>query len=195
MIDPSNITNYELSDSELEEHLLFWILVAGKTAKTTAVMLEKLISKMRTACPRNMSPFGLIRYLHSHSKNPHWLAMWMKETGIGCYKNKARGFIEVAYSNLNLKTCTVEDLEKVHSIGLKTSRCFVIHSRKNAQHAGLDVHVLSYLKDKGYDVPKQTPASKKKYLELEGLFIKLANRSGMPLSEFDLKIWRKYSGN
>jgi hypothetical protein len=36
MIDPSNITNFNLTDHGLQEILIFWICVAGKTATTIA---------------------------------------------------------------------------------------------------------------------------------------------------------------
>lgn len=36
MIDPNHITNYNLSEKELQYNLMFWLLVAGKTAKVAA---------------------------------------------------------------------------------------------------------------------------------------------------------------
>ena len=201
MVDPAYITNFKLTDDELEEVLLFWVLVSGKTAKTTSGLLEKLLSRMRQwhkgrLCPS--SPFAMIRNMHRAKLAKgeiDWLTKLMKEVGIGCYSSKSRGFIELAFSTLNLRTCTVDDLEKICSIGMKTSRCFIMHSRKDANHAGLDVHILKWLRDQGYDVPKQTPASKKQYLEIEKTFIKLASRHHIPIADFDLKIWRQYSGN
>ena len=135
-----------------------------------------------------MQPFKAIRN-YGFKRLPETL----KRNGIGCYNHKAKSFWELANSNLNLKTCLPSDLEEIHGIGLKTSRCFVLHSRRNARYAGLDTHLLKFLADKGYEVPKSTPA-KKEYLRLEQIFVKLADEAGMSSADFDLMLWRKYSG-
>jgi len=95
---------------------------------------------------------------------------------------------------LNLRTCSVKDLEQIKGIGRKTSRCYVMHSRKNARCAGLDTHCLKFLADRGYKVPKATPSSEKEYLRLENAFLQLADKSGMSVAEFDLAVWNEYSG-
>jgi len=192
MIDPNNITNFQLSPAQLEETLLFWILVAGKPANTTAKNLEKLLKEMNVG--HNQAPFLMIRLLHKEfSTQPNWLADWMKKLGIGCYNLKSKSFLEIAHSNLDLKKCTAEDLEKIKGIGMKTSRCFIMHTREDSQYAGLDTHVLSFLRDMGHDTPKSTPASYNQYQEIEAKFLflcKVVNRSP---AKFDLLIWRTYS--
>jgi len=94
-----------------------------------------------------------------------------------------------------LRTCSIDELESIFGIGRKTSRCFVMHSRRNAQCAGLDTHILKFLRSKGHDVPKSTPGSKKKYLEIENLFLKYAKKSNKTIAKFDLDIWKKYAYN
>jgi thermostable 8-oxoguanine DNA glycosylase len=94
---------------------------------------------------------------------------------------------------MDLKTCTVKDLEKIYGIGRKTSRCFILHSRENAQYAGLDTHLLKHLRTvsiKG--VPIQTPSSEKQYRRLEKEILKLAKSAGMSPADYDLKIWKSY---
>ena len=115
----------------------------------------------------------------------------MRKCGIGCYNNKAKTFWQLANSGLDLSTCSTTELESIHGIGMKTSRCFIIHSRKDPKCAGLDVHILRYLKDKGYDVPTSTP-TKKEYLRIEEIFLKLAEQSEKTVAEFDLDIWKQY---
>ncbi|NBP02621.1 MAG: hypothetical protein EBU90_21370 [Proteobacteria bacterium] len=100
--------------------------------------------------------------------------------------------LDLASRGLDLKTCSVSDLESVRGIGPKTARCFLMHSRRGARYAGLDTHALKYMREKGIDVPKSTPTGKK-YLELEAKFLELADRSGKSVAEFDLEIWRHYS--
>lgn len=185
MIDPDNITNYNLNKNQLEEVLLFWVCAAGKTAKTASKNLEKLLTKWKGNCK---SPFEIIKKIHNKSN----LAKEMRKCGIGCYNTKSKTFLELANSNLDLKTCSLDDLENIFGIGPKTVRCYLIHSRLNQRYAGLDTHCLKYLKERGYDVPKSTPSGKK-YKELEQIFLKLVDESGMNVADFDLMIWKRYS--
>jgi len=189
MIDPTKITDFDQTDRQLEEFLLFWVCAAGKNAKTAARGLDSLMTELHEKTETCWGPFSAIRK-YGRRKLPAAL----KRNGIGCYNQKARTFWELANSGLDLKTCTVSDLECINGIGMKTSRCFVIHSRKEADCAGLDTHILKYLRDQGYEVPKQTPP-KKEYLRLEKIFIDLARKAKKPIAEFDLGIWNQYSGN
>lgn len=189
MIDPTNITNYNLTDEELEEHILFWVCAAGKNGTTAARSLDKLLSII---VYDGRSPFEAIRYICNCAGIN--IPLMMKDVGIGCYKHKSRTFYELAHSDLNLRTCAPEDFEKIYGIGRKTSRCFILHSRKDAQCAGLDTHMLKHLRAVGVEnVPEQTPASKKQYERLEKEVLKLANGAGMSPADYDLKVWNSYS--
>jgi hypothetical protein len=200
MIDPSNITKFNQTQKQLEEVLLFWLLVSGKTAKTTAKCLNSLLNLMKDwhkqFYEKRFTYFQMIKNMHEFYKeiSPDWLALLMKRTGIGCYGFKSIGFIELAYSELDLKTCSPEELEKITGIGPKTSRAFIIHSRPDQQYACLDVHILRFMRDSGHDVPANTPTGRR-YKQVEQLWLTLVNRSGMSPADYDLKIWREYSGN
>ena len=76
---------------------------------------------------------------------------------------------------------------------MKTSRCFIVHSRPEVKYVGLDTHILKFIKDLGYNVPKSTPSSKKKYLEIESLFLNLVKDVNLPIASVDLLIWNFYS--
>ena len=198
MIDPNNITNYHLHRSQLEEHLLFWIAVAGKPAQRTAKSLDNLLSSLRTLAYKSenilpQNPFALLRILTNKHPDNKWLEDAMKEVGMGCYTKKAYSFIEVAKSKIDLSNCTAEELESLPGIGRKTSRCFIMHTRENAQYAGLDTHILRLLRDMGYDSPKSTPNSLRQYQELESKFIFLCSVVEESVAKFDLLIWRTYS--
>jgi thermostable 8-oxoguanine DNA glycosylase len=190
MIDPSNITNFNLTDVELEEHLFFWILAAGKNGRTAARCLEVLLSALTY---NNRSPFTTIKDVYE-SNTPHPLSECMRNFGIGCYNLKSKTFYDLAISGLDLRICSSEDLEEIKGIGSKTARCFILHSRKGARLSGLDTHMLKHLREMGVeDVPKSTPSSKKKYMILEQEVLKLADEAGMSCADYDLKVWRHYS--
>ncbi len=127
MVDPSKITKYDATEAELEELLLFWVLAAGG-GSTTARLLNELLIDIEA---HNMGAFNAFRLYTIDT-----LALELKEHGIGCHSHKARTIYELARADLNLKTCTAEDLELIYGIGMKTSRCFLIHSRKNTQYVG-----------------------------------------------------------
>jgi len=187
MVNPVNFTNYNRTDEELEEAVLFGLLVAGKNALTTARLLDKFL---RDYDHIGNSPFEIF----SRFELPQ-LSVVLKDYGFGCYNSKSKGIHALVRANFDLRTCTVDDLEKIHGIGMKTSRLFVLHNRKDAKCIPLDVHILHYLKDLGHEVPKVTPSSKKLYLTIEKLCIQLAKQTGKSCADWDLGVWRHYSGN
>lgn len=204
VIDPTNITNYNLTHAQLEEHILFWVCAAGKNGVTAANCLDKFLGYLErsvvglnqlTLCQaKKLNPFALIRYFDEEH-----IVSFMFKAGIGCYTRKAHTFKSLAYNfscnlepGINLKTCTVEDLEAIKGIGPKTARCFLIHSRPNQRLAGLDVHILRFLADQGYKVPKSTPSSIKSYKKIEEYFLQEVDKSGKTVADFDLEVWNKY---
>jgi hypothetical protein len=193
MIDPTNITNYNMTTPQLQEFILFWVCAAGKNGKSAARAIDSLLKTWRPVAAdfiKNPWPFDIIRQISLRSDLPDE----MRKHGIGCYNNKAKTFLQLVYSALNLKTCLVDDLEAIDGIGPKTARCFLIHSRQDQQFAALDTHVLKFLKDMGYKVPKSTPAGKS-YKAIEKTFVYLAGVAGYTNAAFDLLIWNAYSGN
>ncbi len=188
-VDPTKITNYNLSAPELEEHLLFWVCAAGKNGVTAAKCLDRLLSNIRAKVGQNDSPLKTLRKYEIRDDAD--LELELKSAGIGCYRAKANTFRYLIVSPINLKTCTVDNLERIPGIGPKTARCFLIHSRPNQKLAGLDVHILRFLADKGYDVTKNTPSGKR-YKKIEQFFIKEAELSGKNIADFDLEIWKEY---
>lgn len=185
LVDPNDITDYGRSDAELQLVLLFWVAAAGKKATSAARSLSSLLEEGMQRFSVE-EPFSIV-LAYGDS-----LAESMRRHGMGCYNNKSRCIRALALSGIDLKRCSVEDLESIPGIGPKTSRCFLMHSRRGVRHAGLDTHVLKYMRDLGFDVPKSTPTGRK-YAQIEAKFLELADRSGMGVAEFDLDIWKRYS--
>lgn len=184
MVDPTDITNYHRTDEQLQELLLFCVSVAGKTAKVIALKLEQFLSLDR----EGGTPFEKIRRM----VQVHSLGTNLQHVKLGRYSTLSNCFSMLAKSNIDLRTCSVDDLEKFPGIGPKTSRFFVLHSRPDQRIACLDTHVLSYLRDLGHDIPKGAPSGKR-YKAIEQIFIAHADELGRDIAELDLSIWNEYS--
>lgn len=185
LVDPQNITRYDQSEGELQLVLLFWISAAGKKAMTAARSLDSLMSE-------GSIKYGVVQPFEVVSSYGESLASAMKSHGMGCYNNKSKSMLALAHSGIDLSSCSLEELESIKGIGPKTARCFLMHSRPGVRHAGLDTHVLKYMRGLGFDVPKSTPNGRR-YAEVERAFLELADASGVSVAEFDLRIWREYS--
>jgi len=187
MINPTEITNYNRTEAELEEFLLFAILVAGKTAKTQAKKLDQFLSFIKK---HNFgeTPFECIQQCIGYQ-----LVNSMMLFKLGQYKRIGHAFKEILKFKGKLKTVTVQDLESVKGIGPKTARFFILHSRPNAQIACLDVHILKWLDDLNYpNIPLATP-SKNRYGIIEKYFLTEAKKRGVTPADLDLRIWKSYS--
>ena len=191
MINENDITNFNRTDNELEEFILFSIAVAGKTASTTAKNLDRLLWDLGYPSVSCQSPFSAIWF--GLQLDGDEFSETLKNHGFGCYRHRARSFSELIQANLNLRTCTVNDLENIYGIGRKTSRFFLLHSRPDVRVAALDTHILKFMRDHKIiqNVPKQTPSSEKRYLELEKAYLDYVGN--VNLAEMDLNIWRQYA--
>ena len=201
MINPSRMTKYDLTRNELEETILFSVLVAGHNAMSTARALDSFLRQIgwtpnHKRWKRN-SPFECIRRYDSKcGPGTTWngLEHALKDNGLGCFNMRARTFRLLVNSNIDLANCTPQELEVFPGIAEKTSRFFILHTRKNARVAALDTHMLKYLNHVGIEAPKATPRGKK-YQKLEADFIALADKAGMSIADFDLMIWNYYAGH
>jgi thermostable 8-oxoguanine DNA glycosylase len=190
MVNPVFFTNYDLDDQQLEEYVLFGIAAAGKNAKSSAKGLDKLLKSLHLELGiEGWYPFRVVSQF-----TPEQLATKLKECGLGCYNLKAKSFHIVATMGLDLRKCAPEDLERCPGIGCKTSRLFILHTRRRARVACLDTHLLKWMASLGHDVPKVSP-KKKVYQRVEQIFLSLARERRMSPARLDLDIWRKYSGN
>jgi hypothetical protein len=189
MIDPVKISNFNLTSEELEENILFWVTAAGKNGITSAKLLNILLTRLKwVANDESLSPFALVRSVPDLSI----LVLALKTNGIGNYTMKGRAFWELAYSDLNLRTCTVNDLLKIHGIGPKTARAFLVHTRPNQRYAVIDTHLLKFFRDQGIMVPKSTPSEGRLYRELEAMYLDICDNYALSTSDLDLSIWNHY---
>lgn len=130
MIDPEKVMNYNQTDKELEESILFWVCSAGKNGRTAARCLDTLLRHMNAY---EKGPFNAIK-VWGYWEHPITEEGWpelLRDCGIGCYNSKAKTFFQLAVSDFNLRTCSASDLESIYGIGPKIARCFIMNSRKN----------------------------------------------------------------
>lgn len=173
-----------ITDRELEYRLIYSIIVAGKSAKFATNVVQKLFEWW----PFN--PFEAIRLWDSQDR----LEKELKAAKTGNYKKLISALKQLAFSGINLRTCSIEDLEKFPGIGPKTSRFFIMWTRPNVRYAVLDTHILKWLGKRGHKVPKSTPVGKR-YKEIEDIFLNEADELELSPQELDTAIWKSFSGS
>lgn len=187
MIYPKKAAKFNRTKKELEEFLLFTIIAAGKNAHQQAKKLEVFLGSF-DYCARP-SPLTLVWMMVKWN----CLDRYLRHAKIGQYQRVSKAFTYLAnhfWNKVDLKTCTIKDLEQIPGVGHKTARYFIIHSRRNQQVACLDVHVLSWMRENGYpNAPKASPKGNS-YMKWEQLFLKECKTRGITASSFDLDIWK-----
>lgn len=193
MIDPANITKFDRTEEELQEFLLFCVMVQGKKAAIQSVKLDHFLTWLAHYTGERM-PFNMVKIaLHSEDDETGEtiLEQALRKFGLGQYSRLCQA-IEEMVELPDLRTVTVEELVKCFAIGPKTARFFVVHSQPNQEHAILDTHVLKWLRAQGVAAPKLTPQGKW-YAHFEEIFLTFVRASGKSVAEFDLEIWKEYA--
>jgi len=193
MINPKKITKFDRDDAELQEFLLFTVMVHGKKAETQAVKLEHFLNYLAAFTGERM-PFKMVNIAMNFEidgEDENLLVKALKKFGLGQYGRLCQA-IEDMIQIPDLRTVTAEELEKCFAIGPKTARFFIVHSRPNSWHAILDTHVLKWLRLQGVDCPQNTPQGKW-YEHFEKIFLTFVSKSGQSVAEFDLNIWKSFA--
>lgn len=190
MVDPANFTNFKLDDQGLEEYVLFSLMVFNKNADQTKVKLEQFLNWCHGE-KRTKSHFEVVK--EKLKTRSGWDLV--NEFKFGNTTIKGNGLEGLVNSGLNLRTCSVDDLEKISGFGMKTSRFFILHTRENARCACLDTHILQWLKYyTDEEVPRETP-NRNKYIKLEKMFLSIADAMGIHPAILDIRIWNKQRGS
>ena len=194
MIDPYNITDYSRKRGELEEFLLFCIVVAGKTAYIQAQKLEDFLKSVnaRLMMPESSSPFQILK-----SANQHGILMEeIQKAKLGQYRKIYNGFKYITEREYDLTRMTPEELELIPGVGMKTSRFFLLHSDKTYKDkiAIIDTHILKFIKE-NIDIraPKSTPVIPITYRFWEDMFLNWCKSNNKNVADFDLEVWKSYA--
>ena len=172
--------------ASLEARLVFAMIVAGKTAKFATQATRRLLEYRW----KQENTFAMIRRLDDTNR----LAKALHYAGTGNYEKLWYGLRQLARAEINLRTCTPQELERIHGIGPKTARFFVLWTRPQEEYAALDTHVLRWLRRCGYEAPKATPSGQR-YRELERAFIEEARKRAVSPRELDHAIWVEATGH
>jgi thermostable 8-oxoguanine DNA glycosylase len=194
MIDPYKITNYNRNQYELEEFLLFCIVVAGKTAYIQAQKLNDFLVSVNTRLmmPENINPFQSLKSAEQHGI----LFEEIKKAKLGQYKKIYSGFKFITQIDYNLSKMTPQILEKIPGVGMKTSRFFLLHSDTfyKDKIAILDTHILKFIKENIDDrAPKSTPVIPLTYRFWEDMFLSWCKQNNKNVADFDLEVWKSYA--
>jgi len=183
-IDPKQITNFSRTTSELQAFFLFGLFCAGKNSDYASRCLSKLLHKSE-----GDTPFEILKNLGETGIHNALVA-----SKIGQYSRLTKAICQAV--DLDLHSCSLEDLLNVHGVGQKTARFFLLHTRSNVKCAVLDTHILKFLRDNAVDAPQNTPTSIKQYemLEKQFLFLIDSHFPFMSVADVDLTLWKKYSG-
>lgn len=178
MINPNCVTNFARTDYELQEFLLFCIVVAGKNSQVQAKKLGEFLSVTEE------SPFQFIR----DAAEAGTLRGHLERTKLGQYNRLTKTFTDVATAVIDLRNVSVAILQNF--VGLKTARFFLMHSRQGFRCATLDTHILAWLNTQGVVAPKATPSNLNKYLTLEAKYLEICDARGLDPAALDLEIWK-----
>ncbi|MBT6776366.1 hypothetical protein HOA87_00105 [bacterium] len=173
---------------EKEYFLIFSIIVAGRNAK---MAVEKAWRLLEFTWGEE-TPFDLIKHYIDHNT----LTQKLKSLKIGQYTRIEKALKDII--NLNVETCSLEDLLACHGVGNKTARFFLLNTRKDAEYAVLDTHVLKWLNSlfgNWMSVPKSTPTSGSRYALWEYKAIQAMKKEypERTLAQADFEIWKTFA--
>jgi len=195
MIDPNQVTNSRRTAAELEEFLLFCVVVAGKNADQQAAKLERFLG--------GRPPFAHIRQAAQAGQLDHQIAA----VKLGKYTLLGRSFRQLAHAGADLATISWEELMRFPGIGIKTAKFFVLHSRTEQMHGVLDTHVLAWMREHWapglarLPVPRHSPQDPRAYRFWETVYFGMvtARHHGkegrVDWARFDLDLWKERRGS
>lgn len=172
----SNDINHDRQPQELEAFLLFCVMVAGKNAQ---LVLDKVNAFVEDVDPNDDGVFSACMMLDQEG---------LLEEKV--YQHKLGNYTRLLHflrsPKPDLEDCSLEELEALHGIGLKTARFFVSFTRPGQRFAILDRHILKWLREQGVRTPKNTPTKEEEYSRLEQEYLKRIGDANPASADFDI---------
>lgn len=181
IVCPDIVTNYKRNDFELEAFALFSLLTANKPAHRMADITNRIVEAHWF-----QNKVGVITALKRYELQSLKALLKLYKTG---QYNRIAGAIKRMPESADLRALPVTTLERI--MGKKTSRFFILHSRKNAECVPLDTHILRWLRINGVNAPKNTPSTKTPYEYFEHQALRLFDLyfKGWATADVDLHVW------
>lgn len=150
-------------------------------------MVAKKINDLGDTIPPNLFPF---QWLWMRKDN---IRSVLESVKLGQYTRIAKAYEQSL--DLDLRQVDWMELEKIHGVGPKTSRFFLLHSRPNVEVAVLDTHILKWLGGQVTDAKVPTVTPQKDYRFWETVFLNVAKAKfpGQSIADIDLTIWKSYN--
>jgi hypothetical protein len=193
VIEIDRLTDFNRTDAQLEELFVFAVVSGGRPTRTVSRQLEELLALLAREHDKGLAPFALL-----NMNTESFIGGAIKQVGVGCYGQKAQAVAQAAgrwaAGLLDLRACSVEQLETIKWVGARTCRFFILHTRPGARVAIIDDHVLKHLRERGVpDVTVAPPGKGKHYARLEEAFLKLADEEGVSPVEYEMLVRRRYA--
>lgn len=173
--------------AELQYMFLLALMVAGKNAKVVRASLDRLLRPTKRT---GELPFDYLK----RTQDEGLLDSYLHACRTGQYTKITKCLNTLFAEPLDLRTCSVDDLEDLPGIGPKSSRFFLMYTRPGYRCAVLDVHILRFMREHGIDAPEHTPQNRSTYKKLEREYLRLAERLGVDPTELDDAVWQKGAG-
>lgn len=160
---PNAYKNFRRTDSQLEEFYIFCISLDNKNHNIHNTTVKKFLTP---AYQKQLTPFEYIEFLYLKGM----LQSLVRDARLGKYKRISE--ILIKSLNINLKRCSVEQLERIPSITPYTARLFITNTQ-HSDHILLNLEILNDLYEHGLIdyKPKAVPDLPSRYAELEKIVI------------------------
>ena len=186
IVCPDTVTNFKRNDFELEAFALFSLLTANKPAHRMADITNRIVEAHWF-----QNKEGILTALKRYDIEPLRALLKLYKTG---QYNRIATAIKNMPENEYLRALPVVTLERI--MGKKTSRFFILHSRKKARCVPLDVHILRWLRINRVNAPNQTPTNKTAYDYFEHQALRLfeIHFRDWATADVDLHVWKTMRG-
>ena len=186
MITPSEITNLSRTHAEKGEFLAFCILCAGKSSETQAQKLNAFMQGSLDYYNSVPSFIAYIQYLLEDGR----LISEMQKYKLGKYQLVGDGLKFMA-EHPECIEYERDELVSIPGVSYKTASLYRMHTYGDRM-ACLDTHILRYMRNViGVNAPKAPPSDKRKYEELELLWLGHCYKHDRTPHEMDLEIWNE----
>jgi thermostable 8-oxoguanine DNA glycosylase len=192
----------DATEYALQKFILVNMFVAGKNATVQQGKLDLFIARakqeMGEFAVNTMGVLSAIFHSYTADEMQDKISSWLKDVKTGQYGRLSAGIQQLAskigHGKLHLKTCAREKLVGIKGIGYKTASMFLMYTRKNWRGACLDTHILKYMREEAKlpNIPISTPSLKSDYINIEGMFISIADQLRKDVANLDFEIWSKY---